>query len=112
MRLSARALALCLAAPAVAVALTGVSTGTAAADPGCQGSMNGPWAFNGQCQGDPGTYRIEVDCLGYDFSAGLPVLGQYTVRRDLPVGQSATVGCIGPNWSSAGYGIGGRIFRL
>ncbi|MFB7878417.1 hypothetical protein ACFC06_24495 [Nocardia sp. NPDC056064] len=112
MRTSARALAMCLAVPAVAVALTGLASGTAAADPGCQGSMNGPWAFNGQCQGEPGTYRIEVDCLGYDFTTLPPALGQYTLRRDLPVGQAASIGCIGPGWVSAGYGVGGRVFRL
>jgi hypothetical protein len=112
MRTSARAIAMCLAAPAAAFALTGMSTGTAAAEPGCSGSMNGPWSYNGTCQGDSGSYRLEIDCIGYDFTANPPILGQYTARKDLPVGQSGTVACFGPNWSSAGWGVGARIFRL
>ncbi len=112
MRISARAIAMCLAAPAVAVALTGTATGTAAAEPGCSGSMNGPWAYNGICQGGAGSYRLEVDCIGYNFAALPPALGQFTVRQDLPVGQAGTVACFGPNWSSAGWGVAGRIIRL
>lgn len=103
---------MCLVAPAVAVALTGMATGTAAAEPDCSGSMNGPWAYNGTCQGDAGSYRLEIDCVGYDFTANPPILGQFTTRKDLPVGQSGTVACFGPYWSSAGWGMRARIFRL
>ncbi len=110
MRTSARAVAMCLAAPVIAVALTGIGAGTAAADAGCQGSMNGPWSFNGGCYGGEGMYRLEVDCVGYNFAPF--AVGPYTIRQDLPVGQAGTVACFGPNWSSAGWAVGSRIFRL
>ncbi|MEU8899738.1 hypothetical protein [Nocardia sp. NPDC048505] len=113
MRITARTLSLCLAAPVVALALTGVASGTAAAAPGpdgCEGSMNAGFAYNGNCQGGTGTYRLEVDCFGYNLSPF--AIGPYTVRKDLPVGQAGTVACFGPNWSSAGWGSGGRVFRL
>ncbi len=112
MRISVRAIIVCLAAPVVAVAVTGIGTGTAVAEPGCSGSMNGPWAYNGNCQGGGGSYRLEIDCVGYDFTAFPPILGQYTTREDLPLGKAGTVACFGPNWSSAGWGMGARIFRL
>lgn len=110
MRISARALALGLSAPLAAVALTGIGAGTASASPGCEGSMNAGWGYNAVCKGGEGTYRLEIDCIGYNL-APLAV-GPYTIRQDLPVGQAGTVACIGPNWSSAGWGVGGRVFRL
>lgn len=110
MRTSARTVALCLAAPVAAIALTGIGAGTAAAAPGCEGSMNAGFAYNGLCSGGEGTYRLEIDCFGYNIAPF--AIGPYTVRQDLPVGQAGTVGCFGPNWSSAGWGSGGRIFRL
>ncbi|MEV6432847.1 hypothetical protein [Nocardia sp. NPDC051463] len=112
MRTSARAVAMCLAAPIAAVALTGITAGTAAAAPGCEGSMNAGFSYNGVCRGEEGTYRLEIDCIGYNFAANPPVVGQFTSRQDLPVGQAGTVACFGPNWSSAGWAVGARIFRL
>lgn len=113
MRITARTLPLYLAAPLMAAALTGLAPGTASAAPGpdgCEGAMNAGFAYNGVCKGGEGMYRLEVDCFGYSLNP--PALGPYTVRQDLPVGQAGTVGCFGPNWSSAGWGSGGRIFRL
>ncbi|WP_227998669.1 hypothetical protein [Nocardia australiensis] len=95
----------------MAVALTGITAGTAAAAPGCNGSMNGQWAYNGVCGGEEGSYRLEIDCIGFNFGANPPI-GQFTMREDLPVGRAGTVSCFGPNWSSAGVGVGARIFRL
>ncbi|MCP2275005.1 hypothetical protein SAMN04244553_2364 [Nocardia amikacinitolerans] len=104
---------MCLTAPLLALTATAAIAGTASADSsGCQGSMNGPWGYNGVCQGGEGTYRLEIDCVGYNFTTFPPILGQYTTRADLPVGQPGTVACFGPNWSSAGWALGSRIFRL
>lgn len=112
MGFSARTVAMLLAAPLAAVALSGVTAGTAAAAPSCEGSMNGPWAYNGLCQGGEGSYRLEVDCVGYNVATMPPAIGPFTVRKDLPDGQAGTVSCFGPNWSSAGWAVGARIFRL
>ncbi len=98
-----------LATSAVAAAVAGIAPATASATPvTCTGSMNAFLAYNGECEGGAGTYWLEIDCIGYNVGVLPPVLGQYTVRKNLPLGQPGTVGCIAGNWSSAGYGIAGR----
>ncbi|MRH91759.1 hypothetical protein GFY24_30705 [Nocardia sp. SYP-A9097] len=110
MRPSVRTVALSLATPVAAIALSGIATGTASAAPSCQGSMNAGFAYNGLCKDGEGMYRLEIDCVGYNTNP--LAIGPYTIRQDFPIGQAGTVACIGPGWSSAGWGVGGRVLPL